>query len=351
MIENEITFYIDIFYRENKNIFTKNFINFYAENEYEKKYNITIYKLKNYIEELIYDKNFNKTLDNISQSLIKKIVDEIKLKINLIMDNDISLLLSNLNNFSSNLEKILSTKEVINISEEMSTIKNLIQDFDIIIKNQNNRFNFKISKEPLNIMENFVEEDLRPPLILIKDYYNFIENQIMDVISDIVDDFPDCYSLVKNNFIDNRIDDVNNYIKDINETILEYKDVLNNDIENYINKLSFYTFINGLNSPNVPCKQSFCLFNNSRLNSKRRLKIIQNTDNNNNQKSYYNSYNINNKNTSKKEKNWKKNKKIIFRRKLEEYDSSNPSLSEDDVLEYIEDIKKTVLNFDKINLK
>ena len=47
-----------------------------------------------------------------------------------------------------------------------------------------------------------------------------------------------------------------------------------------------------------------------------------------------------------------KNKKIIFGgRKLEEYVPSNPSLSEEDVLEYIEDLKNTILNFDKIYLK
>ena len=335
IIENDVEFYINIFYRENKNIFAKKFINFFAENESEKKYNINIYKIKDYIDELIYDKNFNKTLDNISYTLIKKITEEIKSKINLVMNSKISEINSSLNKYSENIKNILSKMEIININEEMLPIFNKIQEFDSIVKKQNGRFNFEVNKEPFNLMEKFIEEELKPPLILIKEYYDFIEEQIMEVISNMVDDFPDCYSLVRNNFIDNRINDINNYIKDINDTILEYKDEINDDIEQYINKLSFYTFINGLKTPNKPCEQEFCLLNNSRFKSKKRR---------------INTKKINF--VTKNEKYLKKNKKIIFRgRKLEEYDSSNPSLSEEDVLKYIDEIKKTILNFDKIYLK
>ena len=349
IIENDVNFYIDIFYRENKNIFTKEFINYFTENVYEKKYNISIYKLKDYISELIYDKSFNKTLDNISYTLIKNITEEMKLKVNIIIGTKISELYSSLNKYSENLENILSEKETVNINEEMLPIFNIIQEFDSIVKNQNNSFNFKVNQEPFNLMEDFIEEELRPPLLLIHEYYDFIEEQIIDFISDIVDDFPDCYSLVRDNFIDNKIDNVNNYIKDINDIILEYKDEINDDIEQYINKLSFYTFINGLNAPDKPCDQEFCLLNNSRVKTKKRrlnsIKIKNNTNINFN-------FEHNKKNINKKEKTWKKNKKILFgERKLEEYDSSNPSLSEEDVLEYIDDIKKTILNFDKIYLK
>lgn len=67
-IENEVNFYIDKFYRENKDIFTKNFINYYYQEKNE--YNISLYKIKNYLDEILIEKNFNKTLDIISNSLI-----------------------------------------------------------------------------------------------------------------------------------------------------------------------------------------------------------------------------------------------------------------------------------------
>ena len=349
-IEYDVNFYIDLFLRENKNIFTKNFINYFADDEYEKKYNINIYKLKDYIGELIYDKNFNKTLDNISYILIKNITEEIKIKINSIEDTKIINLFSSLDKYSENIGNILSKKEIIYINEEMLPIYNIIQEFDPIIKNQNNRFNFKDKEELFNLINIFIEEELRPPLILIKEYYNFIEEQINEEISDIVDDFPDCYSLVRDNFINNKIEDVKDYIKDINDTILEYKDVINDDIEQYINKLSFYTFINGLYTPDTPCEQEFCLLNNTRFKRKKTRRLNSLKINNNTNISF--NHDHNKKNAKRPEKNLKKNKKILFRgRKLEEYDPSNPSLSKDDVLEYIENIKTTILNFEKIYLK
>ena len=246
-------------------------------------------------------------MDNISYTLIKNITEEIKLKQKIIINNKTSELYSSLNEYSRNLENILSKKETININEEIFPIFELIQEFDSIIKNQNNNFNFKVNQEPFNLMEDFIEEELKPPFSLIKEYYDFIENQIMEFINDIVDDFPDCYSVVRDNFINNKINDVNNYIIDINDTIFEYKDVINDDIEQYINKLSFYTFINGLNSPDKPCNQDFCLLNNSRFKNKKR-RLNSNKINNNTKINFNFEHNI--KNKKEKDKNWEKIKKF-----------------------------------------
>ena len=174
------------------------------------------------------------------------------------------LLNSSLNEFSKKLENILKMKETININEEMMPIYNLIQNYALIIKNQNNHFIFEISGEPFLLLNNFVVKELKPPLSLIKKEYDFIEDQILDLIANIADNFPDCYTLVRDNFINNRIEDVYNYIEKINKTILEYKDILNEDIESYINKLSFYTLINGLETMENPCNESYCLINNSK---------------------------------------------------------------------------------------
>lgn len=50
----------------------------------------------------------------------------------------------------------------------MMPIYNLTQDFFIVVKNQNNRFNFKVNEEPFYIINNFIENELRPPRLLIK---------------------------------------------------------------------------------------------------------------------------------------------------------------------------------------
>ena len=344
-IENEINFYLDIFYRENKAFLRKNFINYLYRNENE--YNINIYNIKNYLDELMIDRNFNKSLDNISYELIKNITSGLQLSIKDLANKKMSSLFISLKNHIQTLEKIISKKAIINITDEMTSIYNLIQTFQTTVKNQSNRFNFKVGIEPFNSLHNFIEIELRPPLLLIRNKYNFIEEQISEEIIKIVNDFPDCYSLVKDNFINNRIEDIYNYINKINETILEYKDKINEDIELYINKLSFYTLINGLITANEPCNQSFCMLNHSRGETNRRL----NEEHLNNKSQYNFSFSKKNKNNSSKNNNWRKNKNIFMKRKLKEYDPSNPGLSRDDVLEYIEEIKNTILNFDKLYLQ
>ena len=65
----------------------------------------------------------------------------------------------------------------------MMPIYNLTQDFFIVVKNQNNRFNFKVNEEPFYIINNFIENELRPPLLLLKNKYDLIEDKILNLIS------------------------------------------------------------------------------------------------------------------------------------------------------------------------
>ena len=351
-VEYEVNFYIDIFYRENKNLFTNNFINYYIQENNE--YNISIYKLDNYIGELIYDNFFNKTLNNYSYSFIQSITNQIKMNIKQYTEDKIQSLYNSINTIYINLENIISTKEIIDINEEMFTIYNLIQNFSLVVKNQDNRFIFKVGEDPFELINVFVDEELRPPLILIKEKYNFIEEKILELIVTIADNFPDCYALVRDNFINNRVEDVYYYIIDINNTIMEYKDILNEDIESYINKLSYYTFIDGLNAYENPCNESSCMINNTRKNIIRKLETSTNEKNKDINYNYSYTYNNRNKNFSKnlKSKNWKKNKNIFLKRflkrELNVYESSDPGLSKDDVIPYIEDIVNKILDFDKM---
>ena len=335
-IENEIMFYIDIFYRENKNIFTKNYINYY--NQEKNEYNITIYKMKNYIGELIFDKNFNKSLDNMSFSFIKEITNEIKSKIKKDINSKLSPLFTRLDNLSLNLENIINSKETIQINEEMLPIYGLIQEFDTVVKNQNNRFNFVINQDPFVIMNNFINDELRPPLLKIKEKYDFIEEQIANLISQIVDKFPDFYSEIKDNFINNRIDSVHDKFNEVDDTFSEYKDSININVESYVNKLSYYTFINGLKTVENPCNNSFCQINISKINNTNMIRRLNSNINKSNDK--YHFRNINKKYN-------RKNKNILFKRKLESYDSSNPGLSKEDIIDYMDDVVKTINVFDK----
>ena len=338
-IENEIMFYIDIFYRENKNIFLTNYINYY--NQEKNEYNITLYKIKNYLGELIYDKNFNKSLDNISLSFTKEITNEIKSKIKNDIDSKLSTLFTRLNNFSSNFDTIINSKETIQINEEMFPIYNLIQDFDQVVKNQNNRFNFTVNQEPFDIMNNFINDELRPPLKLIKEKYDFIEEQIANLVSQIVDTFPDFYSEIRDNFVNNKVESVYGLFNEVDNTFSEYNDSINSNVESYVNKLSFYTFINGLKTVNNPCNNSYCQINMTKYNKtnytnkNRRLNSNLNKSND--------KYHFENNNKKFKIKN----KNILFKRKLESYDWTNPGLSKEDIFDYMDDIVKTINVFDK----
>ena len=348
-IENEVNFYIDIFYRENKDIFAKNFINYYYQEKNE--YNISLYKIKNYLDEILIEKNFNKTLDIISNSLIWNVTNKLKEKVEEIANYKLIQLFSLLNDISQNLKNLTDEKEIININEDMMPIYNLTQDFFIVVKNQNNRFNFKVNEEPFYIINNFIENELRPPLLLLKNKYDLIEDKILNLISEIADNFPDCYSIVRDNFINNRINTIYNYIDEINETILNYKEDINQEIESYINKLSFYTFIDGLKILENPCNNSYCLINISKSYIKRNLESNKhNVHNIPNLKININISENNYRKINSKISKFKRNKNILQRRKLESYDSSNPGLSKEDIIEYIKNINATINEFYKIYL-
>ena len=110
---------------------------------------------------------------------------------------------------------------------------------------------------------------------------------------------------------------------------MEYIDILNKDLESYINKLIHYTFIDGLYSLNEPCNESFCKidlenednFNETKENKTRRL----HHDNNN---FYYSKIN--------------KTKNL---RNLNGYNSKMGAISEEDIYGYISKIKNTLFKF------
>ena len=102
----------------------------------------------------------------------------------------------------------------------------------------------------------------------------------------IVENFLDCYSLVKEKIIVSRLKLLDDYLNDINETLTKYKEILNEETQNYINKLSHYAYINGLNTYDKPCEESYCSITNYSSNKNPNNRRLNEEKNNNESFSY-----------------------------------------------------------------
>ena len=322
-IENEIYYHLDSFYKEYKNNFRNNFINFYLNPK--NKYNINLEKFTDFFKEIIIDINFNKTLDNISKDLIyDKIINKIKTSIN----NSIYLKVQNLSkeiqNLKINMEIILDNITTQELPENMLIIKDSIINYTELVNNQSNKYLMKISDKPLNLLGQFIHNDLEPPLLLIKDEYSKIEENLLKDILEIIKTFPDFYSLVKNELdLESIITNISSFYKEIKKILIDYVNFLDKDLESYINKISYYAFIDGLSSYDSPCNESFCMVN------------LENNNNLNNQKKRR-------LNKIRKIKNINITKNI---RNLDGYNSKMGAIKEDDIDSYILEIKDTLFNF------
>jgi len=338
LIEDDIYFYLNIFYRENKNLFRNSFINYYNNNL--NKYEITIFKLSEFLDEIIFDRKFNKTLDSFSQEIIQNIIiksikDKIKEFIEVKLDN----LYNMLELLTINIKNILDHKKTKILPGDMQIINELIIEYSKLVNNQNNHYLLKISEKPFNILYDFIHNNLEPPLTLIKEQYNSIEERLLNELLNIITKFPDNLQIVKDRldleFILNYISTSNEYIKDI---LIEYKDILNEDFLSYINKLIHFTYINGLYTYDYPCNYSFCLIDIKSKNSLNKVNEKRRLENNNTQ------YIFNFPKINKREINNLRNKKI---RKLNGYDHTMGAISKDDVLSFLLDIESTLYKFNK----
>ena len=342
-IEEEIFYYIDIFFRENKNIFIDNFLKFYLNDE--KNFNIDIYKVKDYIIEMISDRKFNLTLNNISSYLITEIKNEVKANVKNKILNKINSFIEECNIISNDIQNILNQIITSELPEEMENLIQLINNYTILVENQNNRYNFSIGEEPFNILNRFIDEELEPPLLLIYDKYNSIEEKLLNSIKILVKDFPDCYSEVKKNLLGDKIESINYFTEQINSTLFDYQNILDNEIKSYINKLIHFTYIDGLLTMNTSCENSDCgipMDSLRRLNKKDNIQIMK----------VYEGHHLLENKTEIKEKI---NKKINFNNKrrtssvssLPEFTPDMGELTVDDVIYYLSDVQNTILKFNK----
>ena len=153
----------------------------------------------------------------------------------------------------------------------MTYLNILIINYMILVENQYNYFSLKITDKPFNFLNNFIKENLEPPLLLIRNKYNTIEESLLNEILKIISRFPDYFSIIKKKLNLELINDKINLINhEINKIFIEYKNILFEDINSYINKLVHYSYIKGLNSFNGPCNDSFCFINFSKINKNKR---------------------------------------------------------------------------------
>ena len=340
---DEIHYYLNSFFRENKKTFINNFINYYLGdiNKYINigYLNLNIFNIKELIDEIILNKDFNKTIEKISDNLINHIIIEpIKENINDAINKKIINIYNICDEFKNNISEILENINTKELPEDMTFLNKLVLNYMILVENQNNYFTFIISDKPFNHLNNFIKENLEPPLLLIKNKYNTIEETLLNEIIKIVSGFPDYFSIIKSKLnLDSIKDKINLISHEINKIFIEYKDILYEDINSYINKLSYYTYIKGLNSYDGPCNDSFCLID---LNKIKQNKKRRNDENYENIKL--------NKFTKKKDvlKN-PINRKI---RNLEKYDQTMGPITENDIIDNLEIIKENLYNFNKTYL-
>ena len=258
IFEDDINFYLDLFFRENKKMFRNNFLNYYLSKNNE--YNINIFKIKEFSDEIILESRFNKTIDEISKHLVKDIIiGNIKKKINDLIYSKIEKLYNIIEEFKVNMEEILNNKTTRPLPLDMIHINEIIINFTDLVNNQKNRYFLNISEKPFNYLYEFIYENLEPPLSLIKKQYNTIEERLLNEISKIIEKFPNYYIIIKDKLsLETMNENITPFIDYVNETIFSYIEILDKDIKSYINKLIHYTYIYGIYYQDSPCADSFC---------------------------------------------------------------------------------------------
>ena len=280
-----------IFYKENKKIFFENFVNYLTRQKYDKNsFFNEIFKFNEYIDDLINNSTFNKSLISISSNLLNtNIISKIKEYIYALINQKINDLGNLLNNLSFEMKENLENISILNYSENMTNIVNENKKYNELVISQNKKFSCIVIDKPLNILDNFTDIYLRPPLLEIKKYYNKIEEELLNKLFLIIDNFDDIYGLIRQKLNKEYIiDNIQNIHNITNDLINNYSNIITNEIIEIKNKLFNFTYINGLNKRNLNELNSK---NQNEINLSNKTNIfndIQLAEKNNHQKIYDN---------------------------------------------------------------
>ena len=333
-IENIFDLNLPLLYQDIKNSFRNNFLNYYykEENEYKNK----IFNLNTCFKEIILKDSFNNSLNKLSDTIINKVInEEIKETINNLVNTKIKSLKEFINDTRKNISKILDNKSEKSINENMTIINNLIIEYNEIIKGQNKKYIFEPNDNLTNLSDDFFINILGPPLIIIKEKYNAIETDLLNQIIELINAFPDFYTIIKNNInITDKFEILGDIFIEIKNNLIAYGDELNEDFDSLFNKIIHFAYINGLDIYDKSCENSFCAVHSDPN------EIIENRNLNEKQEIKFNNYS----NINKTELSLKSNKNIGFNRKLE-YNHNMGALSVDDVMLYLFEIEKVLYNF------
>lgn len=244
-IEDYIGDNIIFFYRENKFLFRDNFINYYLKNS-NKMFNVdNIFNLRSILHEFIVSRDFNKSLDNISKDLWNIwLIDNLNNKIQKILDSTISNLTAILKQQQNIIIRELENVETAELYESMLLLAEMIDNYTALVNEQNNRFKFIVSNSPMEKFSNFSSNYLEPPLSEIKEYYDMIQNELLKKINEIVSEMSDFYAEIETKYnITEQINEMFNVLQDTYNTLVNYSQILIDDINNYDDILVLYTFI------------------------------------------------------------------------------------------------------------
>ena len=251
-LEDHISDNIIFFYRENKYIFKDLFIEYFVENKNEIFGIENIFNLKKILPELIFSKDFNKTLEAISQELlenllIKKIYNNMNNKLDILINQFLILLKNEQNKIKDEIKKI----KTVELYENMLLLAEMIDNYTVLVNEQNNRFKFVISNIPLEKFQNFSKNYLEPPLDEIKEYYDKIQNELLKQINEIVNNMKDVYEDIRIEYnITDQLNNMINMIENTYQNLVNYCQDLIDDINEYDDILLLYTYL-GDNNKNL----------------------------------------------------------------------------------------------------
>ena len=216
----------------------------------------------------------------------------------------------------------------------MYIVNNLIINFTKLVNEQSNIYSLKIGNKTFELLLDFIHNELEPPLLLIKNKYNQIEENLLSEILKIIDTFPNYYLIVKNKLnLGTIIKNISSFYDEAKEILLKYTDDLYTDLSSYTFKLIHYTFISGLYSYDKECNDPICLINFNKINNYNKI----------NRKQRRLSSKINNiKNKIKNITNMLSNQQ---KRNLDGYNSKMGAITENDICEYIFEIRDNLYNF------